>query len=164
MPPHCRRSLKLVPADLWACFQQIGQGATEIRRLREKCCCPPLPPDQGTQAVFRNRADQFPSKARKEPPLWVKLLCEHRENFSGLVLGSSFDEGDPCLSFLVRSTESQAGRFPKAPGACKHVAATQSDALHHHGRTGGPQSSTQIFIVPLESTVHIKTLPSLRMR
>ena len=79
---------------------EFDQRPSHVQRLRQQACTSPLPPDSEVQSTFEDMAHHLPVKEKREPPLWVKLLCAHRQDFVGLIIGTDLDEGSLVYRFL----------------------------------------------------------------
>ena len=81
-------------------FEDSTYSGSQLKELRSRACDAPQAPPDSVQAFFNSVQDTLPKKVKVAPPLWVKVLCEHREHFQGLCIGPSFDAGEVVYKFL----------------------------------------------------------------
>ena len=63
----------------------------------------PAEPPIAVQETFLQFESTIMRPPRHEPALWVKILCEHRDELQGLILGPSFEAGEMVYRFLFAS-------------------------------------------------------------
>ena len=89
----------------------------EVQDRRAAAQKPPEPPPALVVEELLSMEERLPKRPRPEPEPWVKVLCEHRHDLQGLIVGASFEMNEIVYRFLYAS---QNPRRAVLSGAALH--------------------------------------------
>ena len=108
---HCKYN-----ADTLRRLQQLEADACRwtvkhLKDLREVAQRAPTQPPGEVQETLSHLEPTLMKPAKSEPDFWVKVLCEHRDDLQGLILGASFESGEMVYRFLFASQNPRRAVF-----------------------------------------------------
>ena len=115
-------------ADLQALQKRLESKEWTPAHLKEKrveALNPPATPSPPVQAVFSHHFSGFASNVKQDPPLWIKVFCEHREALEGIIVSADpKDETLPVYRFLYATRTPGRLSFSNWKGTPKQCLST----------------------------------------
>ena len=83
----------------------------ELQKARATAQKPPEPPPVEVMQQLLDMEDHIVKAPKAEPEMWTKVLCEHRDDLQGLVVGTSFEMDAIVHRFLYASQNPRRAVF-----------------------------------------------------
>ena len=100
--------------SLYKRFQSGEWSQATLKQRRQEALLPPSAPRVEVQQIFSNQTASWHHASRPDPPLWVKVFCEHRESLQGAIITADpADESLPAFRFLYASQNPRQAVFQR---------------------------------------------------